>query len=78
MKCAVIATPNGGTKYFLNGKNGIVVESQEELDKALDKLLGDKDLINKMGEELNKTVIKNFTWERTTDKILRNMGLEKK
>lgn len=78
MKCAVIATPNGGTKYFLNGKNGIVVESQEELNSALDKLLGDKKLIEKMGEELNKTVIKNFTWERTTDKILRDMKLEKK
>ena len=78
MKCAVIATPNGGTKYFLNGKNGIVVESQEQLENSIEKLLSDKELVKKMGEELNKTVIKNFTWERTTDKILRDMKLEKK
>lgn len=78
MKCAVIATPNGGTKYFLNGKNGIVVNSQKELEKSLYKLLSDKKLTIKMGEELNKTVIKYFTWEKTTDKILRDMKLEKK
>ena len=77
MKCAVIATPNGGTKDFLNGKNGIVIESQKELEDSLNKLLTDKTLMNNMGEELNKTVIKNFTWERTTDKILKDMNLEK-
>ena len=77
MKCAVIATPNGGTKYFLNGENGIVVESQDELQEALNKLLSDKKLIQNMGIELNKTVVKNFTWERTTEKILKDMKLEK-
>lgn len=75
MKCAVIATPNGGTKYFLNGKNGIVVETEEELVKALDKLLSDKNLIKKMGEELNKTVINEFVWEKTTDTILKDMNI---
>ena len=75
MKCAVIATPNGGTKYFLNGKNGIVVESQKALEKALEKLVKDKELTKKMGQELNKTVINNFTWDVTTKKILEDMGI---
>ena len=75
MKCAVIATPNGGTKYFLNGKNGIVVESQEELENALERLVKDKELTKKMGQELNKTVINNFTWDVTTKKILKDMEI---
>ncbi|MBE6157924.1 MAG: glycosyltransferase family 4 protein [Firmicutes bacterium] len=75
MKCAVIATPNGGTKYFLNGKNGIVVESQKALEKSLEKLVKDKELTKKMGQELNKTVVNKFTWDVTTKKILEDMGI---
>ena len=75
MKCAVITTPNGGTKHFINGKNGIVVETQKQLEMSLKKLLNNKELTKKMGNQLHNTVINNFTWEVTTDKIIKDMNI---
>lgn len=75
MKCAVIATPNGGTRGFINKKNGIIVENQQELNKALLKCINDKEYCKSLGEELRKTVINNFSWEKTTKKILKDMEL---
>ena len=75
MKCAVIATPNGGTRYFINGNNGIIVNSQEELEKALKELVSNKELTKQMGEKLHKTIVENFTWEVTAKKILSSMDV---
>ena len=59
-----------------------------EFDRTLELLMDtyprvsrvkkDKDLTKKMGQELNKTVVENFTWEVTTKKILSDMGIYKK
>ena len=75
MKCAVITTPNGGTSYFIDGNNGIVVKNQKELEESLKKLVDDKELAKKMGEKLHETVVNNFTWEVTTKKILSDMDV---
>ena len=75
MKCAVVVTPNGGTKYFIDNTNGFVVESQKELEDRLNELLNDKKLIEKMGNKLHQTVINKFTWEVTTKKILHDMNI---
>lgn len=75
MKCAVIATPNGGTSYFINGKNGIVIKAQKELEKSLKRLVNDKELTKSMGKKLHETVVNNFTWEVTTKKILNDMDV---
>lgn len=76
MKCAVIATPNGGTRYFIDGNNGVVVNSQDELEKELDRLVNNVNLTKKMGEKLHDTVVNNFTWEVTTNKILNDMDVK--
>ena len=73
MKCAIIATPNGGTKYFIDGTNGFVVESQKELEEKLESLVKDKKLIEKLGNKMHETVTKNFTWEVTSKKINNDM-----
>lgn len=75
MNCAVIATPNGGTNYFIDGTNGIVVKTQNELEKSLKKLVEDKELTKSMGKRLHETVVNNFIWEVTTKKILNDMDV---
>lgn len=75
MECTIITTPNGGTKYFINSKNGIIVESQEELNEALEKCVNDLDYCKSLGKQMRKTVINDFSWDKTTKKILKDMEL---
>lgn len=75
MKCACIVSPNGGTRHFINKNNGIIVTNQNELEKALEKCIANKEYREEIGEELSKTIINNFTWEKTTKKILKDMDV---
>lgn len=74
MKCAIIATPNGGTSYFINDTNGIIIKSMDDLVKALEKCLENPDYCRKIGENMQKTVINNFTWDKTVKKIINDIN----
>lgn len=75
MECAVVCSPNGGTKYFIDGNNGVVIDSNDELEQALEKYITNKKLCESSGKNLKKTVLKEFTWEKTAKKILKDMNI---
>ena len=75
MKCSIIATPNGGTRYFIDKSNGIIIETQDELKKALKKCINDDKFRNEISKNIYDTIIEKFTWEETTKKILKDMGI---
>ena len=71
MKCAVIASPYGGTKEIIEDKkNGIMIENEDELYESLDLLLNNKELRLKYSEALYETVNEKFLWSGTAKKIV--------
>ena len=70
MKCAVIASPYGGTKEIINNENGILITDKNELKNALIKLIDDKKLRNKLSSSLYKKVCNDFLWKNTALKVL--------
>ncbi len=64
----VISTDATGSAHDLikNGINGYMVQQKnsEELYRALNKILSDKKLKEKMGKESQKIIEKNFTYEK--------------
>ncbi len=70
MKCAVVASPYGGTKEIIKDKqNGIMIQNEEELFEALELLIKDKSLRKKYAEALFDTVNKKFLWKSTAKRI---------
>ena len=70
MKCAIIASPQGGIKEIINDKqNGIMTNSKKELEDALELLINNKDLRNKYSEEIYRTICDKFLWKNTAKKI---------
>ena len=62
---AVITTDNGGIEYCINGVNSLIVPPKDPLAmaRAIEKLLLDKELRNKLAEEGLKTA-RNYSWGR--------------
>ncbi len=72
MGLATIATDVGGTSEIIqDGKNGILVHpgSVHELKTAIQKLVNDEKLREKLGKVLQKTVREKFDWNKVTDKF---------
>lgn len=71
MKCAVIATPRGGTVEVIEDKvNGLLVE--ENVTDLVDKikmLLQNKELMDKYKEKINAKVKNQFSWNNTARTI---------
>jgi GT2 family glycosyltransferase len=68
--CPVITTDSHGNRDFcFDGKNCLIVEQDdtEGLKRAIDKLMSDKKLRDKLAREALKTV-KNFQWEVIANK----------
>lgn len=71
MKCAVIATPMGGTTEIISNDDiGYICgfETDEILEK-IEKLITNKDEIKKLSENIYNIVNKNFSWDVTAKKI---------
>lgn len=69
----VVAVNTGGTPERVKDRvTGLLVPpaSPVELAKAINKLLGDKDLRLKVGNEAVKYASENFDWDKITDSIL--------
>ena len=78
MGCSVIATNQGGIKEIIkDGKNGIIVSKDlDSLETAMEKLILDDKLRDKLSKDLYDTVKEKFTWEVTAKKILKDMNLK--
>lgn len=79
MKCCVIGTNQGGIKEIItNNKNGIIVkETSKALYNAMKELIDNEDKIKEYAKELRKTIEKEFSWQVTANKILKDMELKK-
>ncbi|MGN0973219.1 MAG: glycosyltransferase family 4 protein [Bacilli bacterium] len=80
MKCMVIGTSQGGIKEIIsNNKNGIIVkENSKDLYRAMEKTLNNPLLMKKYSKQLNLTIKTKFNWETTTEKIIKDMGINTK
>lgn len=80
MKCAVIATDQGGIKEIIDNKiNGIMINNGVlDLEKAMEELILNDQLRMDLAVNLYDTVKNKFSWEVTAKKILIDMELEKK
>lgn len=77
MKCAVIVTDQGGIKEIVNSKNGLIVDSNvESLYNGMKLLIDNPVKRNSFVQELNKTIREKFSWDKTSDKILKDMGVQ--
>ncbi|MDO8504127.1 MAG: glycosyltransferase family 4 protein [bacterium] len=72
---AVIATNVGGTKEIIPPGCGIILETNqlEELDKHIQKLVGNKGLREIYGRALYKHVSRTFNWKRASDMLYKKI-----
>ena len=71
LKCATIGSPQGGIKEVIDdNKNGLMIETEKELEEAMEKLIVDEKLRNKFANNLYKTVKEKFLWSVTSKKII--------
>ncbi len=72
-KLAVIATNRGGCKYVIrNGVDGFLIknpENIEEIAKNIVKVFKNLPKVKKMGQEGHERVKKQFSWEKTGQKL---------
>jgi glycosyltransferase involved in cell wall biosynthesis len=69
---AVIAPDNVPVRdVMVDGEDGLLIERDPNvLAEALIKLIEDKDLRTKLGENFRKKIISEYTWEKAADMIL--------
>lgn len=77
MKCAVIATPMGGTGEIIkNNEIGYICGFQtEEIQEKIEKLLKDREEMKKLGENIQEKVKNEFSWEATAKKIEKSIKI---
>lgn len=76
LECAIIASPRGGTRTFINNDNGRIIENNEELYKSMKELIDNPNMIIKMGKNMKQTVIDNFIWDKNCKKILKDLKIK--
>lgn len=71
MKCAVIATPAGGTAEVINQKElGIICNpTVESIKESIDYYLQKEEKRKEAGEKLHKRIKENFTWNGMAKQI---------
>ena len=70
----VVVTRKGGIPLAVkDGYNGFFVRprNSNQIAKAVNKLLEDEELRNKLGANARKTVEEKFDWEKISQKFLR-------
>ena len=75
MKCAIIATPRGGTVEVIeNNVDGLIVEENvEDLIDKLETLLKNKEKISEYKEKIHSKVKNIFSLENTAKTIASNI-----
>lgn len=76
MKCAVIATDQGGINEIIkNDVNGIMIDNITDLENKMEKLILNDEDRRKLADNLFITIKKKFSWDVTTKKILKDINL---
>ncbi len=72
----VIAIKEGGVRESIeDGRTGLLVERDEQkFTEAIQYLLNRPKLCSEMGQQGIKTVMQKWTWEKSTDNLLEEMG----
>ena len=74
MECAVISSPQGGSKEIVDDKkNGLMVNNEEELKQALKYLIENPKERERLSKNLKEKVLKDFEWVNTTNKIISDL-----
>lgn len=73
MKCAVVATDVGGTAEVIeNNKTGLLCKPElNSIVEKLEMLILDNSLRINLAENLHKKVCEQFSWEKTSEQILK-------
>ncbi len=75
MKCIVIGTMQGGIVEVINKENGILIDgSVNSLVNSMSKTIDDNKC-KKLATQLHKDIINNFSWEVTTNKIIKDIKI---
>ena len=71
MKCAVVATPMGGTTEIItNEEVGYICGFEtEEIQDKIEELINNKEKMKNMGINIEKKVKEEFSWDVTAEKI---------
>jgi glycosyltransferase involved in cell wall biosynthesis len=76
MGIAVLATDSGATSELIkDGQTGVLVQKNDSraFRQALDGLLKDRNLREKLGRDLQKFTLENFSWENAASLVLQNL-----
>lgn len=74
MKCAIIASPQGGiVEIIKHNKNGIMINNEEELYVALRELINHKEKREKYANEIYKTITSKFLWKNTVNIVINDL-----
>jgi len=76
MSCGlpILATDVRGNRDLItNGKNGLLIPPKDprKIAETILKLLNDKKLMEQLGNNARKTIIKNYTWNAVSNKFLK-------
>lgn len=79
MKCAVIATPMGGTEeIILDKKTGYICGFKtEEIFNKIEEAISDKNKMEEVSRNLYNTVVNQFSWKDTATKIVGEIKYKK-
>ena len=71
MKCAVVATPMGGTTEIITNEDvGYICGFEtEEIQEKIEKVIKNKEKMKNMGINIEKKVKEEFSWDVTAKKI---------
>ncbi|MFZ5366045.1 MAG: glycosyltransferase family 4 protein [Patescibacteria group bacterium] len=68
----LVALKSGGVREsVIDGETGVLLDSKDEkkLAVTVEKLLFDKHFLNNLSRKARRHVLKNFSWDKTADKI---------
>lgn len=79
MKCAVVATPMGGTTEIISNDDiGYICGFEtDEISEKIEKLINNKEEINKLSKNIYEVVTSNFSWDVTSKKIYNTIEYRK-
>jgi|GEM_PF-4835176 glycosyltransferase involved in cell wall biosynthesis len=68
----IISTRGGVNDFFVEGEMGFWIEpgDVDELYRAMEKFVLNRDIIQPMGKKIREHVIKNFTWDIVAQKLI--------
>lgn len=75
MKCAVIATPMGGTTEIISNDDiGYICGFEiNEISEKIEKLINSREEIIKLSENIYNVIINNFSWDVTAKQIFKTI-----